>query len=193
MKIWFSSDHHFYHTNVIKYCNRPFSTVEEMNEEMVRRWNTLVSPGDLVYYLGDFSLSRRAAELFVPRLNGNIFLIAGNHDHCHPAHAKKPEKQKKMISEYLRYGFQSVVTDYYTLAVDQDLNLLLCHMPYSGDSGDKERYAKYRPKDQGMWLLHGHVHNAWKVKGRQINVGADVWSFAPVSLDEILAIVRPTK
>ena len=64
--IFFTSDHHFYHSNIIKYCQRPFHSVEEMNEEMIRRWNSVVGVDDTVYYLGDFSLAKRPVELFAP-------------------------------------------------------------------------------------------------------------------------------
>lgn len=66
----------------------------------------------------------------------------------------------------------------------------LCHLPYAGDHTPELRYPQYRPKDDGAWLLHGHVHTAWKQLGKQINVGVDQWSFAPVSLPEIVEIIK---
>jgi calcineurin-like phosphoesterase family protein len=185
--IWFTSDHHFYHTNVIRYCSRPFSSVEEMNEVMVERWNEVVRPEDTVYHLGDFSLAHRAVTVFVPKLNGTKHLIAGNHDHCHPAHHKnKGTKRERMEALYLEAGFASIA-----LAAALEIggnHVLLHHMPYQGDH-DKERYTKYRPKDEGAWLLHGHVHEKWKQRGRMINVGVDVWDFRPVSIVEIEALL----
>lgn len=82
--IFFTSDHHFCHANIIKYCKRPFESVDQMNEEMVRRWNEVVGDEDTVYYLGDFSLAKQAVELFARRLNGEKHFIMGNHDACHP-------------------------------------------------------------------------------------------------------------
>lgn len=73
--IYFSSDHHFGHLNIIQYCKRPFSSVEEMNEEMARRWNSVVNPDDTVYYLGDFSLVLDPVEAIAPHLNGKKFLL----------------------------------------------------------------------------------------------------------------------
>ena len=81
-KVLFTSDLHFGHENVIRFDNRPFATVEEMDNEMIRRWNEKVSPGDLVYVLGDFIWKSRnddAAEL-IRSLHGQIILIKGNHD-----------------------------------------------------------------------------------------------------------------
>jgi calcineurin-like phosphoesterase family protein len=80
--IFFTSDHHFDHANIIKYCNRPFLSVDEMNEEIVKRWNQVVDANDTVYYLGDFSLGKGSVEKFVPRLNGEKYLVMGNHDAC---------------------------------------------------------------------------------------------------------------
>ena len=57
--LYFTSDHHFWHTNIIQYCNRPFVSIEEMNEVLIQNWNDLVLPEDEVYYLGDFSMAAR--------------------------------------------------------------------------------------------------------------------------------------
>ena len=78
---FFTSDQHFFHYNIIKYCSRPFESVEEMNEVMIERWNAVVKPDDIVYHLGDFSLSTvSAAHGICCRLNGTKYLIRGNHD-----------------------------------------------------------------------------------------------------------------
>lgn len=61
--IYFTSDHHFWHENIISYCKRPFASVEEMNEKMVQYWNDVVKDKDEVYYLGDFSMAWRPVEL----------------------------------------------------------------------------------------------------------------------------------
>lgn len=75
------ADSHFSHSNILKYCNRPFSNAEEHDEQLIKNWNELVKPGDNVYHLGDFGLlpEPRAREIR-RRLNGNIFFIEGNHD-----------------------------------------------------------------------------------------------------------------
>jgi len=78
MNIFFTSDHHFGHTNIIKFCNRPFANVDEMNEELIRRWNEKIAPGDEVYHLGDFALiTPEKLNEILDRLNGTIYLIAG--------------------------------------------------------------------------------------------------------------------
>ena len=79
--IWVTSDTHFNHANIIKYCNRPFSSVEEMNEPIIANWNKVVSQGDTVYHLGDFALGNKSLiPDFLERLNGHISFIMGNHD-----------------------------------------------------------------------------------------------------------------
>lgn len=77
--IWVTSDTH--HANIIKYCNRPFSSVEEMNETIIENWNKVVSKGDIVYHLGDFALGDKSLiPDFIRRLTGHISFIMGNHD-----------------------------------------------------------------------------------------------------------------
>lgn len=182
--IFFTADHHFYHANIIRYCQRPFHSVEQMNEEMVRRWNSIVRPADTVYYLGDFSMAKRPVTLFAPRLHGEKHLIMGNHDACHPCHKKKAESARQV---YLEAGFK-------TLDLEQTMEIagqkvLLHHMPYLSGESDTGGYAlkhrEFRPKDDGRWLLHGHVHEKWKTKDRMINIGVDVWGFFPVPITEI--------
>lgn len=188
--IWFSSDHHFGHKNVIEYCKRPYSSVEEMNEDLIRRWNETVEPQDIVIYLGDFSLGKSWVRNIIPRLNGSKHLIAGNHDWCHPTHAKNTAQQAKHENFYIDAGFATVAEmDVMRIAGHP---VLLSHLPFrgSGDHTELERYTEYRPIDKGDWLLCGHVHNAWKTNGRMINVGCDVWDLKPVSVYEIERLIR---
>jgi len=82
MKIFVISDTHFHHQNVIQYANRPFKTAEEMDEEMIKRWNKVVGKEDIVFHLGDFALwDEDEIKKLRQRLNGTIFLFRGNHDH----------------------------------------------------------------------------------------------------------------
>lgn len=78
-KIYITADQHFFHGNIIKYCNRPFDSYQEMNEVMIKKWNEVVGKNDIVIHLGDFAF-RNKASLIRPRLNGIIILIRGNHD-----------------------------------------------------------------------------------------------------------------
>ena len=80
MKIFITADHHFFHKNIIKYCERPFNSVEEMNEYMIKKWNEKVDKNDIVIHLGDFAFKGKAKEIR-KKLKGNIILIRGNHDY----------------------------------------------------------------------------------------------------------------
>ncbi len=176
--IFFTSDEHHGHRNIITYSKRPFFDVSHMTEELVRRHNAVVGPNDIVYHLGDFTMDERKAEGVLRRLVGRHRLVAGNHDRCHPCHRSWRAAERR----YLGYGFESVE---HTIQFE---DFLVTHMPYLDDRGDRPKYDQYRPENKGQWLLHGHIHTLWKVKGRQINVGVDVWDYAPVPLETLLAI-----
>lgn len=202
MRTWLTSDLHFWHFNVIKYCDRPFKDVTEMNEMLIKSWNENVNPGDRVICLGDFSLAARAVETIVPRLNGDIELILGNHDFPHPAHKKgrKPESREKWTNIYLSYGFKSVKLED-SLDVPGVANFRLFHLPYS-DSDDtnqdgKSRHFKERLPDDGRPLLCGHVHQHFLFKSTpkgtpQLNVGIDApgapWYMRPARLEEVIEV-----
>ena len=192
-KIFFSSDHHFYHANIIKLCNRPFSSVIDMNEAMIRLWNETVSPEDTVHYLGDFSMAFRPVELYTHRLNGTKYLVPGNHDYCHTYNKKSrtAEGEEKWFDKYEECGW-TVFPEELTLPLIKDTVLKLCHLPYGKENSNNDdvvdKYEQWRPKNDADLLLCGHVHNKWKTKDNMINVGVDVWDYKPVSLDEILKL-----
>ena len=183
-RVLFTSDMHYGHRNIIRYCARPFADVDEMRETLVARWNEAVKPEDRVYVLGDFSLDKRQLQEILPRLSGEKHLIAGNHDLCHPSR----KRIAKFTQLYLDAGFASVSVESF-LDVDGQ-RIRLHHLPYRGDSTKVERYREFRPVDDGLWLFHGHVHEVWKVRDRQINVGVDQWDFRPVALETLMEIVR---
>lgn len=199
-KIFFSSDHHFYHINVLKFCpNRQYETIEEMNEDYVRLWNITVCPEDTVFYLGDFSMAIRPVELFTNRLNGKKILISGNHDWCHSSHKKSntKEKQAAMIDLYKIYGWHDICEDMYLDTEEGEL-FALCHLPYKNEDDahtEGKRYSNMYIEDTGTILLCGHIHQSWKTKTTNngtlmINVGVDVFNGKPVSLEQIREIVK---
>lgn len=171
MTTWFTSDTHFGHKNVIKYCNRPFETVDEMNLGLITKWNQCVQPGDEVYHLGDFAFCR-GSELnaIVSSLNGQIYLIRGNHDHSDTTKLK-------------RFAW---VKDYYELKVNGQ-KIVLCHYPIESWNG----------RHHGAWHLHGHCHGSLKdtLNHKRLDVGVDTASslhnfevvryYRPYSYDEI--------
>ena len=81
MTVWFTSDTHFGHANIIGYSQRPFASIEEMDAVLICNWNARVGPQDEVWHLGDFTFrSEKAADLYLKRLNGRKHLVWGNHD-----------------------------------------------------------------------------------------------------------------
>lgn len=80
-RLFFTSDTHFNHTNILQYCNRPFKTIDQMNETIITNWNRVVGPDDVIFHLGDFCLGGAEEwNKILNRLNGRIYLVLGNHD-----------------------------------------------------------------------------------------------------------------
>jgi calcineurin-like phosphoesterase family protein len=178
--IYLTSDSHYSHHNIILYTKRPFANIDEMNRSLIERHNAVVGKDDDVWHLGDFSLSERLVPIILPQLNGRHRLVCGNHDKCHISFGHKSEAAKE---RYIKYGF---------IEVHQEVRVgpfLLNHFPYTGDSTNKDRYTEYRPKDDGSFLLHGHVHSRYGkiTSARSIDVGVDAWDYAPVSIETLLA------
>lgn len=178
MTRFFTADLHFGHRNIIDYCNRPFADVNGMNAALVDRWNDVVGQDDEVIVLGDFAMGRIAETLpLVGLLNGRKVLLAGNHDRCWSSQRKGVAAATEA---YLTAGFAEIWQGVVPLDI-AGTSVLACHFPYRGDSHDEDRFVAHRPIDHGGWLLHGHVHERWRRLDRMINVGVDVWDFAPVS------------
>lgn len=172
MRYW-TSDTHFWHTKVIGFCERPFASIEEMNETFIANWNSVVMPEDTIYHLGDFSFGGfHKSYPIVQRLNGTKFVIYGNHDW-----------KNKMDKRWQRYGFAGA---YHKLELTIDGEVVnMSHYPYTNKSHDTRTFED-QLSDDGKILIHGHVHEKWKVKERMINVGVDVWGFKPVSEAQII-------
>lgn len=193
-KIWFTSDTHWGHFNVIKYCNRPFTSVEEMDETLIENWNKAVGITDTVYHLGDVSLGLSPVELISPRLNGIKKLVPGNHDHCFPAHPKN-KKRAKTEPEYFKKVYESVGWEVLPISLITEFpglgRVWLNHFPYENqEAGYTLKYSQYRLVNDGLLLLHGHSHSSTPLKGNQIDVGVDAFNLTPVSLDAIVELVK---
>ena len=172
--IFFTSDQHFFHKNIIRYCNRPFLDVGEMNYVLVQKWNSVVQDDDLVYVLGDFAFtSPSKITALLRQLKGNKILILGNHDNTY-----KKNKWERM-------GFFRVLERENIAIGGKDIEL--------------NHYPVYDPN---KWVLHGHIHTRYRIKrgihfqARNasefgcINVGVDVWDFTPVSMKTISDIIH---
>ena len=179
--IWLTSDLHFGHKNVIDYCRRPYTNVEEMNNAIVTQWNSQVRPEDTVYFLGDFSLNPKYVQQYLPLLNGSVHLISGNHDKCFmKPGTTHPQKYLKMRDKYLEYGFKSVQERLVITLTKGNVEKVvhLCHFPFAPKPEDMvgnrdNRYLSSRPYDNGQILLAGHSHAYYRKNKRQIDVGFD--------------------
>lgn len=167
MTVWFTSDTHFGHDNIIGFCKRPWVNSIEMDADMIKIWNKVVGPDDEVWHLGDFSFHRndwRNDAAIREQLNGKIHIIAGNHDNY--GYLKK-------------CGFASVhdgiVNKHFTLE-QRHCPMVLAHYPLR--EWDGFYYNTYH--------LYGHVHNTLPGYGRSMDVGVDTNNFMPYSLEQIV-------
>lgn len=183
---WFSSDQHFFHQRIPELAGRPFGSVEEMHEVLIGNHNRRVAPDDEVWFLGDYAFGDLANLAITARLNGRKRLITGNHDKAWVGHSNG----WKHLAAYHEAGFE-VVTPWAWIQMG-GRRIMLSHFPYTGDHTETDRFTAYRLRDEGRWLLHGHVHEAWKVdaENRQINVGVDAWDFAPVQDHTLIEIIN---
>ncbi len=163
MTDFFISDTHFGHDRIIGFCNRPFANGDAMDRALIAAWNAVVRPGDTVWHLGDFSLSRNPTRIdqWLDALHGTKHLIRGNHDQVEGVQ-----------------GWASV-QEMAEIQCEQQ-RLLLFHYPLRDWPG----------KWQGAIHLYGHVHGNLEPLAGSMDVGVDTWGGGPVTLDEILLATR---
>lgn len=170
-KVFFTSDTHWRHKNIITYCDRPFNDVEEMNEALIQLWNETVPKDGIVFHLGDVIFGSKDKWIeTISRLNGEIYLIKGNHD--------------QNIPENLFKG----VFDQLLIRVEGDEEcpnqiIFMHHFPF----------ITWPFQHQGCWALSGHTHqndsvnDNWlkKYSQGQLNVGVDNNNYYPFSFQEV--------
>ena len=151
---WVTSDNHFYHGNIIKYCDRPFKDFEEMNNVMITKWNRFVHPQDIVYHLGDFALCGPTKKKgLLESLNGFIILILGNHDK-----GKQHNLNLKFIEvhDYLVLGNNKLILSHRPIFYDMEtLNVSVENWNY---------YPIPLPKSKEWVQLCGHSHNNYLMR-----------------------------
>lgn len=162
--IWFTSDTHFGHANIIKHCNRPFASVEEMDNVLIDNINQRVKRDDILFHLGDFAWRNAKIKSYRPRIICNtIHLIRGNHDPINPE------------------GFTSVsnLMDTVFYHNNHTIVITLCH--YAMRIWNKKHY--------GAWHLYGHSHGKLNAPNGEFtfDVGVDVWNFCPINIDQVIA------
>lgn len=158
MNIFVTSDTHFNHSNIIKYCDRPYSSVQEMDWDMVEKWNSVVKPDDHVWHLGDvyMNASKGYIENLLSRLNGKKRLILGNHDNG----------KDQILHKY----FEKIVLwrDW------KDHGLLMSHIPL-------------HPNNiiNGRINIHGHIHQNKSPDGPYRCVCVEQTNYTPVNIENL--------
>jgi calcineurin-like phosphoesterase family protein len=159
--VWFTSDTHLGHANVIEHCQRPFASLAEMDDAILGNINALVMPQDILYHLGDFAWKN--PKEYRSRIKcRQVHLVIGNHD--------------RKVAESV--GFASV-SGYKELKVGEGRQrIVLCH------------YAMrvWNQHHRGAWHLYGHSHGSLPDEGRRaFDVGVDCWAYKPLSLEQVSA------
>ena len=167
MTVFFTSDTHFFHKNIIRFCKRPYADVEEMNKGLVTNWNSVVQPKDEVYHLGDFGFCQMAdAVSILKKLNGRKYFIRGNHDQGIKDEALKFFVWEKTMHE-MKIDGQRIV---------------LCHYPLES----------WNHSCHGSWHLHGHTHKNLESSEdiKRWDAGVDSNGQFPVSFEQIKKIME---
>lgn len=162
---WFISDEHYGHKKIIEYCNRPFSSVEEMNETIIENSNKVVSNEDVTIHGGDFTLWKNVNGIYkkyINRLNGKHIFLKGSHDYW--LDGKANQIWEKLIS------LQGVPKNY----------VVVCH--YAMRVWARSHYNSFQ--------LYGHSHGNLEPVGKQHDIGVDNNNFYPVSFDKIVQIME---
>ena len=181
--IFFISDLHIGHKNVIKFDGRPFADVDEMHLEMIKRWNSVVGDEDIVYYLGDLAFCRdETTKWFIHSIKGKINFILGNHD-----------KMKDIVKfdrweNIHEYGTEIGILDKDSLESRGSggyQKIIMAHYPIL--SWNKSHY--------GSWMLHGHCHgslmksNQDYYKRKVMDVGCNCIDYTPISYEKVKGIM----
>lgn len=175
-KLFFTSDTHFFHRNIIKYCKRPFANEWEMNEALIKNWNAVVPKDATVFHLGDVSLTGnpKALDEILHKLNGEKYLIIGNHE------------SDALGKEYVRKHWKGIYDVLEIFVPDDEISygkqhISMCHYPM----------ITWNAAHRGSWSLFGHVHGGLSNKGdiqhkaASMDVGVDCHNFSPISYQQV--------
>lgn len=165
-KIYVTSDTHFNHNNIIEYCNRPFNSIEEMNETIIKNWNDTITNDDYVFFLGDFCLGNRENLIELGhKLNGHKILIMGNHD-------------RVSATAFKDAGFETIHKKGVIVKFDEfDITIQFSHAP---KYNDELVYPN----------VHGHVHDKAENDAMHFCACLEVNDYKPVLLDDIVKYFR---
>jgi calcineurin-like phosphoesterase family protein len=166
MSKFYTADPHVGHKNIIKYASRPFQSVKEMNETLIKNWNSVVKTDDETFVVGDYAFCcdiTMALDVFY-QLNGRKHLIIGNHD------------QLALEMERMKPGTWASISDMREV-IDHNQKIVLCH------------YAlrTWLHSYKSVWHLFGHTHGTLPPYGKSFDIGVDCWNYTPVSFAQIKA------
>jgi len=166
MAIFIVSDCHLGHFNIIRYCNRPFATVAEMNDTIINNFNSILTPEDTLYHLGDFCMGGNYEYIvsLMNRINGKKVCILGNHD------------RKKFFYQMVQDKVIESCHDTLGITVEGQY-IWLSHYPH----------LVWDQSHKGSWSAYGHVHG--KLDGKEtslsVDCGVDSWNYFPVSFEQL--------
>ena len=171
-KVWFTSDLHFWHKNICKYCNRPYESVEEMNEAIIQNWNAVVKDDDIVFVTGDLGFCGiEKLKPLLERLKGKKYLIQGNHD--------SDKVVFKLVEGNIFEDSYKLTT--ITITGDEEIPeqmITLCHFPM----------IDWYNKEKGAWMVHGHQHQLPETPSCSVlhwDVGLDKNHMTPISFEQL--------
>lgn len=168
-KTFFTSDIHFGHANIIKYCNRPYTSVDEMNEDIIKGWNEVVGQYDHIYILGDVSFAdEKTTDRILTRLNGIKILVYGNHD--------KVIRNSPTLQAHFSETHELLERDF-KIEGQKGRKIVMCH--YAMKVWNKSHH--------GSLHLFGHSHGSMPDDGtRSMDVGMDCHGMRPISLEDVV-------
>lgn len=172
--VFFSSDHHFGHSKIIGYCERPFTDCTEMDNKLIENWRNTVKDMDTVYYLGDFSMSgdfNLMVENYVSKLTGKIIFI---HDNL--SHDDWLNKFRVTNNERVQVSDNVYVLSPIHKIKYNGFEFFLSHYPMDSWPGSYH----------GSYHLHGHSHGSLCGKHNRYDVGVDTNNFSPISIDDVI-------
>ena len=172
--VLFTSDFHVGHQNILRFDERPFKDLDEMNQALINNWNSVISDEDIVFYLGDLNWGKPdMAKWFVHQLKGKIYYILGNHDHMRDiVRLDRFEKiheygtEISILDSDIKRGYQDIILSHYPLYI-------------------------WNKHHHGSWMLHGHCHGSLLKKNDPIynrkimDVGCNMTDYTPVTYDSI--------
>lgn len=178
-KLFFTSDTHFHHTNILEFCKRPWSNIKTHDLALIQNWNKVVPEDGIVIHAGDLCMTASTDYIreLVKQLNGTIHLVMGNHDY-----------RNRMDRNIIRNIFENRVYDILEFSVQDYYNFIICHYP-----------LLYWHR--GFHHLHGHIHSGLNSTASEVvpehfmryDIGVDNNNYTPISLEELVSIFMEKK